>query len=61
MGFLSIICCCSAQYKRDFSKREKTDCQSIFSSIQLLIPESVEKAKLSGNINRKVYGFLSTS
>jgi hypothetical protein len=58
-GFLFITRCCSVQHKREFSKREKTDCQSVFSSMQPLSPESVAEAKLRGDVNRKVYGFIS--
>jgi hypothetical protein len=29
-GLSSITYCCSGQHKQDFSKREKTDCQSVF-------------------------------
>jgi hypothetical protein len=58
-GLSSITCCCSAHHKRDFSKGEKRDCQSVFSSIQPHFPESVADAELRGELNRKVYGFLS--
>ena len=53
------MCCCSGQYKREFSKWEKTDCQPVFSSIQPHFPESSLEVKLLGDVNRKMYGFLS--
>jgi len=53
-GFLSITYCCSAQSKRDFSKSEKTDGQSVFSPMQPFSPESIVETK------RLNYGEMST-
>jgi hypothetical protein len=54
-GFLSMMYCCSAQHKQDFSKRKRQIVSLSFSLESILC----QKAKLRGDVHTKMYGFIS--